>query len=195
MNEKLEKLNAEKYKRYSINKHDNPNYSEENEKVTFGVKSLETILSDAESRNQILANLNELFYFLNQRLSEIEGAAGNTILQAYGQEETAYLFEISKEKLKEMKDRAKGLMDHLNDSKFRQYIMVKDHPKYADRLLSHLNQFKQIAAKGRRTLETCSKKKYEIEQSIKKHKEDLKSKSKETEEFKDLSVKKFNSSN
>lgn len=148
------------------------------------VVNKDTILSNFDNRNQIIADLNELLFFVQQRQSESGGGAGNTILQAYEQGENQSIFEVSKDKQTKMVSHINALLDILLNFKARQYFILKEQPKASERIIANLNQFKTNANKARDNFGGLSKKNYDINKAIKENRDILNDLTKQTTEFK-----------
>mmetsp|Transcript_1748 Transcript_1748/g.1619 ORF Transcript_1748/g.1619 Transcript_1748/m.1619 type:complete len:133 (+) Transcript_1748:1032-1430(+) len=86
----------------------------------------DTILANFETRNQVLASLGELLFFLKQREYESEGVTTNSVLQAYEQVDHTNIFEVSREQINRMINFTQVLIDILNEFKARQYFILKD---------------------------------------------------------------------
>jgi len=144
----------------------------------------DTILASFDSRNEVIANLNELLFFVQQRTAESGASAGNTILQAYEQGENAAIFEVSKDKLTKMQNNLNSLMEILSNFKARQYFILKEQQKASERMINHLNTFRITANKARDNLSGLSKRNYDLNKTIKENKDAIADLSKQTAELK-----------
>jgi len=144
----------------------------------------DTILASFDSRNEVIANLNELLFFVQQRTTESGASAGNTILQAYEQGENAAIFEVSKDKLTKMQANLNSLMEILSNFKARQYFILKEQQKASERMINHLNTFRITANKARDNLSGLSKRNYDLDKTIKENRDAMADLSKQTAELK-----------
>lgn len=86
----------------------------------------ETILSNRESRNLLLCQVNELYYFYRQRVSESKQYSLNSLVSAYQSEELEKISEISLETLSEYAQNLKQCLNMLTDASLRQLLTIKE---------------------------------------------------------------------
>jgi len=144
----------------------------------------DTILSNVDSRNQLLADLNELLFFIRQRILESKGVSGNVVLQAY--EESDQGLDLAPEKLQSIVNVINKCIEPLIDSRACQLFILKDQPKAQERLINHLNDYRSAQKRPRDLIVSTEKKGYEVEKLLAESKKSIQAISKETIELKKL---------
>eukprot|EP01016_Furgasonia_blochmanni_P024867 TRINITY_DN2683_c0_g1_i4.p1 TRINITY_DN2683_c0_g1~~TRINITY_DN2683_c0_g1_i4.p1 ORF type:complete len:568 (+),score=182.76 TRINITY_DN2683_c0_g1_i4:168-1871(+) len=146
--------------------------------------SRETILSDLDSRNELIAYLNELLFFIKQRIEESQYYSGNSLLQIYEHDSSSALFEVNVDKFKAWEKLIHDAIESISNYQVRHLFIIKDQPKAKDRLISYLNTFKSLATKHQGYILGYEKKVVELQGSIKEHEAKVKVLSDQTIEYK-----------
>lgn len=149
----------------------------------------DTILSNREKRNEIVANLFELLYFLKQRCYETKIFSSNSLLQAYDHSTSTSLFEITADKLEKYIIHIDELINLITNTKALNLFIIKDQPKARERIANSLTQYKINQKKNEYNIENLQKQIIDLENLINESKIRLKTINEDTFFAKDVAEK------
>lgn len=119
------------------------------------------VLETSAARNQLVTELQELSVFLRQRLSELRDSDNHGLqmgldIKGDSSEEVAAQVAI-----------IKSILDLMNSPRTKQLFLIKQSPKYVERLASTLGQKLELAHRMEEAEKQTSIRQLEVEQSIK----------------------------
>ncbi|GAB6019163.1 CDK5 regulatory subunit associated protein 3 [Chamberlinius hualienensis] len=107
--------------------------------VARGEEAL-TILDFGSTRNCIINDLCELESFLEQRMSEMQ-LESDLLSMSQFQSAPSTIQTQTAEKIIEMVANVRNIFNLLDDVKMKQLLIIKESPRFVDRLVDSLNQY------------------------------------------------------
>ncbi|KAL3836336.1 hypothetical protein ACJMK2_021769 [Sinanodonta woodiana] len=118
--------------------------SESGEGVARGEDAL-TILDNPRTRNLFLDDLYELESFLSQRVNELRGE--NDMVASSLFQTASNDLQLGKESVEVMLTLVKDIIDQLTSVKIQHLMLIRNSPRYVDRLKESLQQTLKLADK------------------------------------------------
>nr|SVE74239.1 EOG090X07S9 [Daphnia barbata] len=112
-----------------------------------------TVLDYHKTRNMFIDDLTELEAFLKQRLMEMQATSKESKM-GFSLAQSHSTAEIPAQQLEVMLSRVLSTIDTINRPKLKNLALIRESPKYADRVASSLQQHLRLAEKmdGNRTI-------------------------------------------
>lgn len=134
--------------------------------ATEAIPQGDTILAHLETRNLVIAELNEILFFLKHRLYEMKQTTGTSVFQVYDHSKSSSeMLDVAEAKLEGWIKTVTAVIASLSNFKVRALFSMKDNPKNKERIKSELQQFKVIAKKQNDQIIGFNRKISEIEES------------------------------
>nr|CAG4644866.1 EOG090X07S9 [Leptodora kindtii] len=105
-----------------------------------------TLLDYHKTRNAFIDELMELEAFLKQRLVELQSGSNQSQI-GFNLSSSNSNTEISREQLTIMMSQVLGVLDSLNSLKLKHLALIRESPRYVDRLAGSLEQNLKLADK------------------------------------------------
>ncbi|XP_033733350.1 CDK5 regulatory subunit-associated protein 3-like [Pecten maximus] len=125
---------------------EHPNKDGSEEGVAKGVDAL-TILDNPVTRTKFMDDLMELEAFLTQRICEMEGSGDSDIVSTSQFQNAPSSVQVEKSKVVSMTSKVKDILGQLTSVKMHHLLLIRNSPRYVDRLKDSLKQTLSLADK------------------------------------------------
>ncbi|XP_060074936.1 CDK5 regulatory subunit-associated protein 3-like [Ylistrum balloti] len=125
---------------------EHPNKDESEVGVAKGPDAL-SVLDNPTTRTQFMDDLMELEAFLTQRICEMEGSSDSDIVSTSQFQNGPSSVQVEQSKVITMASKVKDIFDQLTSVKMHHLLLIRNSPRYVERLKDSLKQTLSLADK------------------------------------------------